>query len=466
MTQSSLDAKLGTRPVAPAPSSGDHQSPSSAANARQEGSGSEPNHMGNVPDFVFFLSTDWERFHRPKMIEALARRVDPSGAKVLAINRPIFLISTAIRKPAEWLRWISNPNDATKVGPNLFTFTPLLLEHELAAYYLPTVRRLNHWLLSRQIHSAMRRIGFTQPSRVAWVYHPYQFGYLGAVGEDRSVYECYDEHIETLDKDHWTRRVISDLEIQLFDRADVSFVTSNELYEAKRTFAGQLFLSLNAADASYFGRVQDETLRIADMMQGVPRPIIGCLGNIHEHIDIALLKYVAETRPDWTVVMIGTQQQPWCGRSPLFAAFRSLPNVRLLGWIPQHGDLHSYCKAFDVCVIPFSTNSALMRYVNPNRLHEYVAMGKPVVSTDVPGVRSHAGLIKIAQTREEFVRQIEESLREDNHDRILERLRVAKENSWDKRVEAVLSVIEQTSHGRRAGVREPIERLPAPLQEV
>ena len=139
--------------------------------------------------------------------------------------------------------------------------------------------------------------------------------------------------------------------------------------------------------------------------------------------------------------MIGPEQNRRFGRSDLFSSFRALPNVNLVGWVDRE-QLPGYCKAFDVCVIPYRVDSEFNRYVNPDKLHEYTAMGKPVVSTDIPEVHSYEHIIKIAKTPAEFVRCIEQALAEDSPIRVQERLRVAEENSWAARVRQHLDIIE------------------------
>jgi len=118
----------------------------------------------------------------------------------------------------------------------------------------------------------------------------------------------------------------------------------------------------------------------------------------------------------------------------------ALPNVRLVGWIRE--EIPGYFKTVDVCLIPFLTDSEYNQYRNPNKLHEYIEMGKPVVSTDIQGVHSLINTIYIARTKEEFVVCVDRTLAEDGPARIAERMRRARENTWERRSERMLEIVQ------------------------
>jgi len=221
------------------------------------------------------------------------------------------------------------------------------------------------------------------------------------------------------------------------------FVTAEPLLAEKRKLHSNVHLVENAADVTYFGQVQSTGTDVADLVKKLPRPVVGYLGTIHRHTDIELLHHIAQSRPEWSILVVGPQMDTELLRSSLFQRFRELPNTHLTGWMATD-EVPGYFKGVDVCVIPYRTDSEFNRYVNPNKLHEYTAMGKPVVSTDIPCVHSHADIIYIAGTREEFVDCIEQALADDGPDRIAQRLRRAQENSWERRAGRVLKIVSET----------------------
>lgn len=409
-------------------------------------------------DFVFYLDNEWSFHHRPvERYMELAKRLAHLQGMVLCINRPVCPFTTPLLHFAKWRQWITARNHVSQLSDNLFLYTPYVLVHDLLALRVPSLPGLNHRLLARQIQKLLPKLGFNASERVAWITDPRMYNYFDVAQETVRVYECIDQQRAEVSGQR-AKQEIGRLEEKVCTQADVVFCTALGLYEEKRRFNPNTYFVPNAADTKLLSRVQDPQTPVAESMRGLSHPIIGYLGTIHEHTDIALMKYVAEARPEWTILMIGPEQQKSFSRSALFTSFRQLPNVRLRGWVERE-ELPGYCKAFDVCVIPFRMDSEFNRYVNPDKLHEYMAMGKAVVSTDIPEVHSHRHIIKIAQSPAEFVQCIEQALAEDSPACIQERLRLAEENSWTRRAEQHLIIIEHVLTARCGVSERSLEEL-------
>lgn len=402
------------------------------------------------PDMVMypsrdFFSIDWRRYHSPGKIEALARHLKPFGARILVVNRPIYPGVSQLQRPKKWTWWIHNARarNPQQLADNLFVITPLVPIPDPIAYSIPASTKVNRQVLGTAVRHALRRLRFSS-SPIAWVYNPYQLYYLGMARERLDVYEIHDEYgVKGL---AGQIKTIVNLELQILARVDIVFTTARVLREAKAKYRPNIHWVPNAANVELFARVQDPNTPVADVMKSLPHPIIGYLGTIHIHTDISLLKYIAERHPEWTIVMIGPEENTAFARSELCQRFRQLPNVHMLGYIPQE-ETPPYCKAFDVGIIPYRIDSRFNYYVNPLKLHEYTAMGKPVVTTRIPEVESHKDIVWIADTQEEFNTAIDEALRTDSPERIAERLRRAQKNSWDVRVSGMLDIIlEKLQH--------------------
>jgi glycosyltransferase involved in cell wall biosynthesis len=108
-------------------------------------------------------------------------------------------------------------------------------------------------------------------------------------------------------------------------------------------------------------------------------------------------------------------------------------------------DLAGYLGYFDVCIIPFVLND-LIRNTNPVKFYEYISSGKPVVSVRLPELEVYSDICYLADTKEEFSNCIKKSLEEES---ILKekRMKVARENSWDERVEEILKLIYNHTYG-------------------
>lgn len=398
-----------------------------------------------------FLSLDWKRYHSPGKIEALARHLQVLGARILVVNRPVYPGVTQLQRPKKWTWWLNSASsrDPQQFADNLYVITPFVPLPDPIVNRIPATVRINRLFLKAAVKQALQKLTFSVRP-IAWVYNPYQFYYLGVAGEQLNVFEIHDEYgIKGLTGEDKT---VAKLELKMLKRVDIVFTTARVLQESKSKYRSDIHWIPNAANTELFAQVQDPSVQIADEVKDLPHPIIGYLGTIHHHTDIEIVKYVAEIHPEWTIVMIGPEENPEFARSELCVKFRQLPNVHMLGYIPQE-KTPPYCKAFDVGIIPYRTDSRFNYYVNPLKLYEYTAMGKPVVTTHIPEVELHKDIVWIADTPGEFVAAIEDALSTDSSEMIAERLRRAQNNSWDVRVSGMLEIIqEKLQHSTKFGV--------------
>ncbi|MDO8530738.1 MAG: glycosyltransferase [Dehalococcoidia bacterium] len=327
-----------------------------------------------------------------------------------------------------------------RVTDNLYVYTPIVALHEVLARRVGPLLALDQWLLRAQIKKTMRALGFSNPSLVAWIYHPYQLHYVRMLHEALTVYECYDEHSLADGVGVRERQFVTELEEELFARCDLSFTTSRRLRDAKAHLTREMYVFNNAADIEYFGRAQDPAQPIALELRNRPHPVIGYLGFHLDRADLALIRHIALARPHWTLVLTGVPRLWETPSTSLFHELSTLPNVLLKGWI-DWDELPSWFKGFDIGIIPYK-KSGFHHYVNPNKLHEYTAMGKPVVSTSFPDVESHKDIIWIAKDYDDFVRSVEDAYATDSLERISRRLEVAQKNSWAVRVRGMLDIIQ------------------------
>ncbi|MFN2598390.1 MAG: glycosyltransferase, partial [Pyrinomonadaceae bacterium] len=163
----------------------------------------------------------------------------------------------------------------------------------------------------------------------------------------------------------------------------------------------------------------------------------------------------ARARPAWSWVFVGAPEAP-------LKDLAALPNVYLLGQRP-HGDLARYIEAFDVCIVPYR-RSAYTETVVPTKINEYLAMGKPVVSTKLPPVcdfnDKYQVLITTEDRQESFLRAIEQALSLGEDAALVERRRaVAREGDWEARLEAMSELImsEHESKGRSLSTRTGVD---------
>ncbi len=157
-------------------------------------------------------------------------------------------------------------------------------------------------------------------------------------------------------------------------------------------------------------------------------------GNINEKIDIDLLAHVAKERPQWTIILIGQSY------GNVNKQLRGYANIHLFGKRP-FPELPSFFRAADVCLLPYVDNETT-RYRSPLKLYEYLATGKPIVSTPHPEVTEFADIISITQPAG-FITTIENALQNDTQSKREQRLQIANHHSWDVRVAQMDTILQE-----------------------
>jgi len=178
---------------------------------------------------------------------------------------------------------------------------------------------------------------------------------------------------------------------------------------------------------------------VADFVSELPRPVIGYVGGIHKHLDTRMLAAMARARPDWSWVLVGPPQTS-------VRELKRIPNIYLAG--PKiHDELPQYIRGFDVGIVPYKSTGYTATVV-PTKINEYLAIGKPVVSTDLPEVTTfnndHGIIITSPNRASEFIASIEKALRVSTEDAAInERRKVAALNDWGERFERMSQLIER-----------------------
>jgi glycosyltransferase involved in cell wall biosynthesis len=187
----------------------------------------------------------------------------------------------------------------------------------------------------------------------------------------------------------------------------------------------------NGVDFERFNAAAGNHLTIPEDMKNIPKPILGFIGVLRNWVDTPLLESVARSRPDWSLVLIGPE-----GDADL-TGLKALKNVHFLGAKPN-GELPAYLSSFDIALNAF-VKSDLTKDVSPLKFYEYLATGKPVVSTGEPRqVLSYKDCIYIGESREGYLKACEEALAETGEEKKNLRIAGAKAASWEGRVEEIV----------------------------
>ncbi|HEV7681533.1 MAG TPA: glycosyltransferase family 1 protein [Pyrinomonadaceae bacterium] len=290
----------------------------------------------------------------------------------------------------------------------------------------------------------LRRLFFEQSIReyVFWYYTPMALRFTHHFSPLASVYDCMDE----LSAFKGAHSDLPALERQLFQHVDVVFTGGQSLYEAKRDAHKSVHPFPSSIDVAHFGKARTMTNDPPDQAD-IPHPRLGFFGVIDERFDIKLLDALARRRPDWHFVMIG----PVVKIRP-----RSLPrhpNIHYLG-AKKYDELPAYLGNWDVALLLFARNEST-RFISPTKTPEYLAAGKPVISTSIRDVVRPYGqldLVKIADSPDEFI-QAADSMLEDSADRVEWLSRVddfLAGMSWDRTWQEMSDLITAAVDARRS----------------
>jgi len=298
----------------------------------------------------------------------------------------------------------------------------------------PWVARINARILIRHIRWAMQAFDVEAP--ILWLYEPRHIHLVGRFGEKLVCYYNYDEMADFVDNAR-IRDLLRRYDDRLSQRADVVFATSRAQWERRRVLNPQTYLVPNGVDFDLFHRALDPDHSLPADIAAIPRPIIGFAGWLGYHLDVELLCRVAETCSDCSLVLVGPDHLPDSVHRQRLGA---LPNVFFLGRKERH-ELPGYLQAFDVALMPYALIGHL-RSAYPLKLHEYLAAGRAIVATALPELRFHRHVVRIAETRAEFIHQVREALHDNAPQAIETRVAVARENTWDQRVAEIYHALQ------------------------
>jgi len=281
--------------------------------------------------------------------------------------------------------------EITQPSPNVYRAVPRLPAYLRDDYdrAVATIRALVQEAVGKGGALAGRFTGAVQ-----WFYTPMPApAMLGAFNERGVVYDCMDE----LAQFRFAPTDLAQRERLLLENADVVFTGGYKLFKSKSRYHGNVHFFGCGVDAAHYARAREPETAVPADVAALPRPVFGYFGVIDERLDYELLGRLAEGNPSASVVMVG----PVVKVDP-----RDLPQAPNIHWLGQrdYRELPSYVKAFDVCLMPFALNEAT-EYINPTKTLEYMAAGKPIVSTAVADVvHNFTPVVRVAEDHDDFVR--------------------------------------------------------------
>ncbi|MED5618947.1 glycosyltransferase [Ideonella sp. BN130291] len=275
---------------------------------------------------------------------------------------------------------------------------------------------------------------------LVWFYTPMALPLLAGLNPEAVIYDCMDE----LSLFKGAPKQMRQRESALLKRADLVLTGGPSLYENKRDLNPNVHCLPSSVDAAHYAperitQAHQEYLAAEQLQGHILAPRIGFFGVIDERLDLDLIARLAESRPDWHVVMVG----PVVKVDP--AALPQRDNIHWLGQ-QTYARLPALVAGWDVCILPFALNEHT-RFISPTKTLEYLAAEKPVVSTPVNDVVGMYGqVVRIAASPEEFVAACDAALQETpaaRADRLAQGAATVARYSWDESARTVLRLMDE-----------------------
>jgi glycosyltransferase involved in cell wall biosynthesis len=372
-----------------------------------------------LPAVVMFNAISWS---------ALTQRQQHFARGLGALGHTVFWIEPALTPPRQW--WSSRPLQQLAPGVHLVRLPALardiyhmewsdgILDAVLAAL----TAALRQTAAAYGVTAAVSLVNYPRWQPLAEALHK-RLGWKVAsdlLDDQKAMAGMYQTALFTF-------------EDRLVACSDLVVTSSVVLQE--RLLPVKSVLLQNAVDYELFS-----TAMSSGQMDGLPRPIVGFFGALANWLDVELIRAAALRYPGWSFVFIGPQTFSHSSVEVEWLRSTHLPNITVLPQMDQR-TLAGYLADFDVCTMPF-LDVPVTRSMNPVKLYEYLAAGKPAVCRDLPEVRhlaegEAAGLVALYRTPEEFFAALEAALAEDSEALRQRRRTFAKANDWEQRVEVL-----------------------------
>ena len=385
--------------------------------------------MGSL-DVLCFGGEDWWYHNRAHVDMQLMRRMATRGTTLyvnsLVMQKPRLqegrlFVQKLIRK----VRSISSglrPSDA-----GFWVYSPF----SFPVHHIKGACELNVALLQGQLELVMRKLGQKRP--LIWVACPPACPTALRLRKGALVYQRTDRFEEFPGVDS---QLVAGYDTTMKREADLTLFVNQTLYEEEQDQCRRAIYLDHGVDFETFSQAeQDKTIPkdIADLSG----PIVGFFGGIAPHTtDMKLIREVVDQLPDLPFVFVGSTP-------PEFDADMSTrPNVRLVGK-KDYEEIPHYGKRFSVAIMPWNKNRWIAA-CNPIKLKEYLALGKPIVSTPFRELCNYDGLVYTAQDSRQFADQIRRALREDSPEKIAARRNRVREHAWDKKAQTLVECLESS----------------------
>ncbi|GAW30611.1 hypothetical protein JDF658_03760 [Carboxydocella sp. JDF658] len=307
------------------------------------------------------------------------------------------------------------------INKNLVVVRPPSLLPGMSKF--PHVAKINNIVLIRYLRSIFNKLCINESDLIIWNYLHTSGYVLKRLKKKITIYEIVDniKHYPGVNQ-----ALVQKMEKHVLIMSDLIFTTSRTIFNnLQKKVGNKIFYSPNGVNLIDFNNFNTHSLNNYNLKENERQKIIGYVGGIYSWIDLDLIKYIASKNKDWKVVMIGP-----IGKDIDLNTIKNFSNIKLIGK-KEKETIPYYIKNFDVCINPFKLTD-LTKAVNPLKVYEYLACGKPIVSVPMNEILHLKDVIYFADNYEEFVNKIENALVENDIEKTNERLKIVKQYDFKK----------------------------------
>jgi Glycosyl transferases group 1 len=349
-------------------------------------------------------------------------------------NRVLFVEPLGIRMP-NWQdrgRIVARLRNRQRAGErgvrpvieNVWVVDPLVNPFQ----QIGLVHQRNIRAVTQQLENAIQQVGGGTPIFWTFVPTPLARAVIARIPHKLVVYDCMDALTEN---PKGVFASFAESETSLSREADIVFVTSHRLFERQKSLNPHTYYVPHGVQYEKFA---DKSVKEPVALAPILHPRLEFFGGIDERVDIALLTRLAQRHADWQIVLMGVVRTD-------IGALAQLPNVHFLGHV-AHADLPAYLHFGDVFFLPYA-RIAFSEYMNPAKLHECLAVGKPTVATALPVFEEYRDVLRVAETADAYEELVIDALREGVDQRAIEKRRArARENTWETRFDEINGYLE------------------------
>ncbi|HUV63782.1 MAG TPA: glycosyltransferase [Sedimentisphaerales bacterium] len=377
-------------------------------------------------DIICFGGEDWW-YHNQAHIDMQLMKRFARGNTALYVNS-IVMQKANLGEGATFVRRLLRKTKSIVTGlrkseTGFWVYSPFTLP----IHHLAWGRALHKKMLEYQLRFVMRKLGMKNP--IVWVACPAACDVALDMKRTRLVYQRTDRFEEY---PNTSVEAVREYDRALKAHADLTVFVSSTLYDEEAGQCKKAIYLDHGVDFDMFASAAGNNGHPEEMRR-ISKPIVGFFGDIEDHLlDMELVERVVDLLPRMSFVFVGK-------RLTDFSKLDSRENVWFLGQKPYEQIPH-YGKGFDVAVMPWR-QSRWIEACNPIKLKEYLALGKPVVSTPFAELQKYLDVVYQARTAEEFARCIELALAEDGPERIAARRKKVQPFTWDAKADFVLKTL-------------------------